>query len=320
VTTVRDVLVDAERRLLQAGVPSPASDASLIVSFVLDVPRSALFMQSEIESHQRVRIERLITQRTTRVPLQHLLGEAPFRYLSVDVGPGVFIPRPETELLAEAAIHELRGLMSDQRIVVDLCAGSGAIGLALATEVDGTRAYAVELSHDALPWLHRNVSQFNAELDSHDSSVEVIHADAQFVADPGGALAKLAGTVAVVTCNPPYIPQDMIPREAEVRNYDPEVALFGGSDGLDVVRGIVRTAAILLKPSGLVLIEHADTQGIGAGDKGVPGVLAQMISDPDLSVIIDVPHSQSVWHDILDRTDLANRPRYTLARKWQGMT
>jgi len=135
------------------------------------------------------------------------------------------------------------------------------------------------------------------------------------VADPGGALARLAGQVAVVVTNPPYIPEDMVPLEPEVREYEPRLALYGGVDGLDVVRGVVRTAAILLRPGGLLVVEHADVQGPDAGNAGVPGVVSAMHADDDLSMLANIPRGRPVWRDVVDRIDLNRRPRFTLARR-----
>jgi release factor glutamine methyltransferase len=317
VTTVRDVLVDAERRLRQAGVPSPDVDAALIVSHVLGVRRTSLFLHDVIPTEQRVRIEQFITRRSSRMPLQHILGSAPFRRIELAVGPGVFIPRPETELLAEAAIRRLRDEPGD-RIAVDLCAGSGALAIAMATEVDHLQVHAVELSDDAWMWLDRNLTSFRDQAQAIGSTVIGHHGDACDIWEPGGALASFAGRVAAVTCNPPYIPDAMVPREPEVRDHEPGIALFGGSDGLDVVRSIARTAAVLLQHGGLLLIEHADVQGIDAGLTGVPGVLAGMHSDDEFAMVTDVPVGRPLWQNISDRPDLNGLPRFTMATKWQA--
>lgn len=316
-TTVRDVLVDAERRLRQAGIPSPDVDAALIVSHVLAVRRTSLFLQDDIQAEQRVRIEQLITKRTSRMPLQHLLGTAPFRRIELAVGPGVFIPRPETELLAEAAIRHLREVRGE-RIAVDLCAGSGALAIAIATEVDHVHVHAVELSDEAWPWLERNLMSFRDQASSIDSVLTGHRGDARNICEPGAALARLAGRVAVVTCNPPYIPDAMVPKEPEVRDHEPPMALFGGSDGLDVVRAIMISAAVLLQPGGLLLVEHADVQGLDAGARGVPGVLMDLRSDEGLSMFADVPIGQPIWPDVVDRPDLNGLPRFTMATKWQA--
>jgi release factor glutamine methyltransferase len=316
--SVRDILFDAERRLQAVAIPSPSFDAAEIVAHCLGTRRSRLFLQDPVTAEQRVCVEQLLTKRLSRVPLQHLLGTAPFRRIEVKVGKGVFVPRPETELVTEAGIRELAAQPIGERIAVDLCSGSGVIALSLGLEVDSSRVYAVELSDDAIGWTRRNVAEHDAELVAHGSRVEVIHEDATTVADPGGALARLAGKVAVVVSNPPYIPNMMIPRDPEVRDHEPKMALYGGELGLDVVAGVLRTAAILLKPGGLVVIEHADVQGTAAGAEGVPAVAAAIRCDHTLSSMIDVLPGRTVFTDITDRIDLNRLPRFTLARRVDG--
>jgi release factor glutamine methyltransferase len=314
-STVRDVLFDAERRLKAVGIPSPGVDAALLVAFALGVPRNRLIMQDEVSGEQRVHVEQLLTQRLSRVPLQHLLGDVGFRRIDLAVGPGVFIPRPETELVAEAALRELQDKPIGQRIAVDLCAGSGAIAISLGVEVEHSRIHAVEFSDDAIIWTRRNVKSHGDLLSSRGSRVEVVHDDASHVADEGRPLARLAGQVAVVVSNPPYIPDAMIPREIEVREHEPKIALYGGEDGLNVVRGVLRTAAILLAPGGLLVIEHADVQGIDAGLRGVPGVAKAMMADYEIAALTDTPLGAPIWTQVSDRIDLNGLPRFTIARR-----
>ena len=316
--TVRDVLFDAERRLAAAGVPSPSVDAAEIVAHAMGTTRGRLFLQEAPTDEQKVQIEKMLARRLSRTPLQHLLGTAAFRYLEVEVGPGVFIPRPETELLAEAGIRELAARPEGERVAVDLCSGSGILALSLASEAAGSEVHAVELDDEAVGWTRRNVGAHYAMLDDRGSHVEVHHGDAGHVADE--QLAHLAGRVDVIVSNPPYIPDQMVPREPEVRDHEPSVALYGGEDGLDVVRRITRTAAILLRPGGLLAIEHADVQGTDAGEAGVPGVLAACLADADLAERSGVPIGVSVFVDITDRVDLNGLPRLTMARKRSGET
>jgi release factor glutamine methyltransferase len=316
--TVRDVLFDAEHRLSAVGIPSPSFDAAEIVAFVLGTTRTRLLLQDQITVDDKVRVEQLLAKRLSRVPLQHLLGTTGFRRIDVEVGPGVFIPRPETELATEAGIRELALQPPADRIGVDLCAGSGAIAISLGIEAEGSRVYAVELSDDAIGWTRRNVSSYEDRLAAKGSRVEIIHDDAIEVADPGHALARLAGRVAVVVTNPPYVPNSMIPREPEVRDHEPRMALYGGDDGMDVIRGVLRTAAILLRPGGLVVIEHADVQGIAAGSSGVPGLVKAMHADAELATMIDVPAGRHVFTSVTDRIDLNGLPRFTLARRVGG--
>jgi release factor glutamine methyltransferase len=313
--TVRDMLVDAERRLSAVGISSPPVDAAEIMAFALGTTRNRLFLQDEVTPEQRVHIEQLLTRRISRTPLQHLLGSTGFRHIEVEVGPGVFIPRPETELVTEAAIRELAVQPVGERIAVDLCAGSGAIAISLGLEVEGSRIHAVELSDDAIGWTRRNVDAYQARLSAVGSGVDVIHDDVAVVADHGHSLSRLAGRVAVIIANPPYIPDHMIPREPEVRDHEPAMALYGGDDGLDVVRALLRTAAVLIRPGGLLVIEHADVQGLAAGARGVPGVVSAMTVDPLLSGLVNLPVGAKVFRSVTDRIDLNGLPRFTLARR-----
>jgi release factor glutamine methyltransferase len=313
--SVRDVLFDAEHRLSAVGVPSPSVDAAEIVAFALGTTRSRLFLQDPIGDEDKVRVEQLLTRRLSRVPLQHLVGSAGFRRIEVEVGPGVFIPRPETELVTEAGLRELALQEPGERIAVDLCTGSGAIAISLAVEVDGAEVHAVELSEDALAWTRRNVAAHAARMAERGSRVELIHHDATTVAGPGAPLAGLAGRAAVVVTNPPYIPDQMIPREPEVRDHEPRMALYGGDDGLDVVRGVLRTAAILLRPGGLLVVEHADVQGTAAGLSGVPGVASALTADDELAATLGIPVGRPVFASVTDRIDLNGLPRFTMARR-----
>lgn len=314
-TTVRDVLFDAEHRLGAVGVPSPSADAAQLVAHALGTTRSRMFLQDAITDEQKVRVEQLLAKRLSRVPLQHLIGTAPFRRIEVEVGPGVFIPRPETELATEAGIRALVEQPAGQRVAVDLCSGSGAIAISLGREVPGSRVHAVELGDEAIEWTRRNVAAHEAGLVEQGSRVEVIHHDATTVADPGGPLARLVGQVSVVVSNPPYIPDRMVPREPEVRDHEPGLALYGGDDGLDVVRGVLRTAALLLRPGGLLVVEHADVQGPAAGLAGVPGVAGAFTADAVLAARLGVPVGTALFVDVKDRIDLAGLPRFTLARR-----
>ncbi len=296
--SLRDVLTDAERRLAAAGVPSPRTDAAILASHVTGIPRTRMLLHDEITSEQRTVFERLLSRRMARVPLQHLLGVAAFRHLELAVGPGVFVPRPETELLAEAGIAALAA--SQHRVAVDLCTGSGAVALALATEVDNATVRAVEIDPAAAQWAERNLDVHRPAVEDRGSQLDLVVADATRVAEPGGALVDLVGRVDVVTTNPPYIPEDATPVEPEVRDHEPRVALFGGPDGLDVVRGLLETAALLLRPGGVLVVEHAERQGEAAGESGVPGLLRD-------------PERAQWWSAVRDHLDLTRRPRYTSA-------
>jgi release factor glutamine methyltransferase len=263
---------EATARLAAAGVPTPRVDAELLLAHVLGVPRSRL-VGVQPSAPQRAAFAELVARRAARVPLQHLTGTAPFRHLELAVGPGVFVPRPETELLVDTVLPARPG------IVVDLCAGTGALALAIAHESQGTRCYAVELSPDALGWLRRNAD---------GTDVRVVAGDVRET----GLLAELAGRVDVVVSNPPYVPL-ATPVDPEVRA-DPAEAVFGGEDGLEVVPFVVARAAALLRPGGLFVMEHDDTQG-----RSVPLLLERDAS----------------WSDVADHEDLTGRPRFVTARR-----
>lgn len=287
----------ARGQLSAAGIDSAVSDADWLLADVLGVSRSALVAEPELSNHQAEQFRALVARRAGREPLQHLLGHAWFRHLTLAVGPGVFVPRPETEFLVDLALLSPTLARTGQpAIVVDLCAGSGAIALALATERPATHVVAVELLPAALAWTRRNVDSHGQQLAGVGSKVEVVAGDAG-TAD--ALLPSLLGSVDVVTCNPPYIPVASVPRDPEVRDYDPAEALYGGDDGLDVVRAVVRAAARLLRPGGTLLIEHGDAQGIEAGRLGVPTVVADC----------------GDFADVVDHRDLTDRPRVTAATR-----
>ena len=296
--SMRDVLTDAERRLSAAGVPSPRTDAAILASHVTGIPRTRMLLHDEMNGEQRTAFERLLTRRMARVPLQHLLGVAAFRHLELAVGPGVFVPRPETELVAEAGIIALNGV--ENPVAIDLCTGSAAIALALATEVSGAEVLAVEIDPAALDWARRNIEVHRPAIDDRGSTIQLLQADATRVAGAGGALADRRGRADLVVMNPPYIPEDATPTEPEVRDHEPRIALFGGPDGLEVVRGLLDTAVRLLRPGGMVIIEHADRQGEAAGEAGVPGLMR-------------TGETAEAWTLVRDHLDLTRRPRYTTA-------
>lgn len=309
-TTIREILVDSERRLHRAGIESAAVDSAELLAHVLGVSRNRLLLHDRVDEEDRISFERLMAKRLNRIPLQHLVGTAPFRHIEVQVGPGVFIPRPESELVAEAAIRHLR--TCERPRAFDLCSGSGAIAISLATEVPDTRVSAVELSPEALVWLRENVRTLSA---AHPAAtpVEIIAADATDVSIL--EFRSAAGTCDVVTCNPPYIPDGSIPRDPEVRDHEPAIALYGGVDGLDVVRGILITAAMLLKSGGLMVIEHADVQGPLSPGGGVVEAVRQARVPAGLDEFITGVAGTQLFTDVEDRQDYNQLPRFTLARR-----
>jgi len=285
-TSLRTALGEAAARLAEAGVASPRWDAEELAAHVLGRPRAGLLTIDALSADQAVRFEALVAERARRVPLQHLTGVAGFRYLELAVGPGVFVPRPETELLAGWGIDVLRDAGLARPVMVDLCAGSGAIALSVAHEVPSATVYAVEREPHALAWARRNADGREA---AGDPPITLVHGDAT---DPA-VLAGLDGGVDLVLTNPPYVP-DGAAVAPEVAEHDPGAALWGGPDGLAVVRRLVARAAALLRPGGWVGIEHADVQG---------GALPRLLA------------GTGDWSEIADHLDLAGRPRFTTARR-----
>ena len=274
-TARRPLLAAAEARLREAGVASPAYDAAELLAHVLGTSRAQLALVEDVAPSAEEEYAALVERRARREPLQHLTGVAWFRHVELAVGPGVFVPRPETELLAGWAVEQA----ADGSVVVDLCTGSGAIAKAVKDEVPGADVHAVELSEDALAWAERNLAGTGVDLRQGDL---------------GTAFDDLAGTVDVITCNPPYVPLEAWESVApEARDHDPHLALFSGADGLDAIRVLERRAAVLLRPGGVVGFEHADVQGESA-----PAVFT----------------ASGRWADVRDHADLAGRPRYTTAR------
>ncbi len=266
---------------------SPRVDAELLLAHVLGVPRTALLTRDDVDDDAAARFAALLDQRAARVPLQHLTGRAPFRHLELAVGPGVFVPRPETEQLVEWALARLAGVA--EPVVVDLGSGSGAIALSVAHEHRGARVTAVERDPQAIEWTRHNAALRAA---AGDPPVTVLAGD---MTEPG-LLRDLDGAVDLVVSNPPYVPDGArVPRE--VADHDPPLALWGGPDGLDVVRGLLRTAARLLRPGGALGIEHADQQG-----DALPALVR---GTGDFTAVADHP-------------DLAGRPRFTTALRAGG--
>lgn len=239
------------QQLADAGVPDPGVDAELLIGHVLGLGRgelqAAVIRGQEISDADAERLDALVARRAAREPLQHLTGVAPFRHLELAVGPGVFVPRPETEAVVQFAIDALIENPAPAPVAVDLGTGSGAIALAMATEVPYARVYAVERSADAYAWASRNTADAD--------NLTLVHGDLATAFD------ELRGAVDVVISNPPYVPDDAVPRDPEVRMHDPAQALYGGPDGLDVVRVISRRAQELLRPGGLLVLEHGELQG-----------------------------------------------------------
>jgi release factor glutamine methyltransferase len=284
VDDVSSLLRSAAARLEAAGVDSPRWDAEQLLAFVADAPRARLALLQPLGAKQAARFEELVARRAARVPLQHLTGSVGFRYIDLEVGTGVFVPRPETEVVAGIAIDRAREL-GDAPVVVDLCSGSGAIALSIANEIPAAQVHAVEIDPDALRWLTRNAT---TRRDAGDPGVGV-HQD-----DVAHALPELDGGVDVVVANPPYVAaEELVEVDPEVRDHDPRVALVAGDDGLAVIAQVAAAARRLLRPGGWVVVEHSDRQGESA-----PALLRA-----------------AGFVDVTEDTDLAGRPRVACGRQ-----
>lgn len=289
-TSLRSLVDAATATLDEGGVPTPRIDALLLAAHALGCDRGEverrMLLGSAVEDGVAARLDALVAERAMRVPLQHLTGRAPFRRLELHVGPGVFVPRPETERAVDHVLAALDGV--DAPVVVDLCTGSGALALGVADEAPHAEVAAVELSDLALAWAARNV-------EATGLPVRLVAADA--TADPATVpdLADLVGRVDVVVSNPPYVPTGMVPVEPEVADHDPDIALYGGSeDGLVIPLAVAASAARLLRPGGLLVMEHAEGQG-----ESLPRALA----------------ATGAWTEVADHKDLTGRPRTTTARR-----
>jgi release factor glutamine methyltransferase len=288
-TALREAIDAATQTLAEAGVASPEHDARALAVHVLGLAKpSDLLLAQAFDDEQNAAYDELVARRAKRVPLQHLTGSVGFRYIELEVGPGVFVPRPETESVVQWAVDAIAREGWESPLLVDLCTGSGTIAFALANEVPGATVHAVERDPDALAWTRRNaanrVKAGDPEVHLHLGSVE-------------DALPDMDGRFDLVASNPPYVAttEAHIP-DPEVVDHDPEIALFAGEDGLDVIRLVEQAARRLLRPGGLVVVEHSDRQGASA-----PEVFA----------------SAGGWREVADHRDLAGRDRFVTAR-WQA--
>ncbi|MEP7036197.1 MAG: peptide chain release factor N(5)-glutamine methyltransferase [Dermatophilaceae bacterium] len=289
---LREAVRQAARALADAGIDSAEADAMVLAACALKTTTSEVRKLMILGAPAPDGLEDLVRERARRVPLQHLTGKSGFRRLELSVGPGVFVPRFETELVAGLAItHLLRRVgevgpelqvlaLGLPLVVVDLCTGSGAIALAIKDEFPAAQVHAVELSDLAHAWAIRNRDDLGLDVDIR-------------LGDATQAFPDLAGCVDLVVSNPPYIPVGSVPNDPEVRDHDPEIALYGGSsDGLAIPLQVAARAAVLLRPEGFLVMEHADVQGVS-----LPNAL----------------RATGCWQEIRDHRDLNERPRAVTA-------
>jgi release factor glutamine methyltransferase len=288
-----DEIAVAASRLAEAGVESPRTDAELIAAHVHGVSRGALHTVPDAAFDPRYWDD--VARRVSREPLQHITGRAFFRYLELEVGPGVFVPRPETEVMTGWAIDALGEMDVAEPVVADLGTGSGAIALAIAQEVPGTQVHAVEADPLARQWAERNIARCAAAA-PHTAGRVTLHGD-----DFATALPDLSGAVDLVISNPPYIPVGAgVP--PEVGEYDPATALWGGEDGLDAIRVVESVARRLLRPGGLVAVEHGAPQGaavywVFAEEKGWRGTRNHLDLAGRDRFVSAIWKSQPAWKD-----------------------
>jgi len=286
------------QRLADAGVQSPEVDTIALIAHTLgwdesEVRLAAARSDEWPDGADLDLLETRVSRRADREPLQHITGKAYFRTLELEVGPGVFVPRPETETVAQVAIDAAQQFVnagaSDGGTLVrvtDLCAGSGAIGLAVANEVPNALVTLVEASEEAWVYLRRNVRSQPPEVRERVRTV---------LADARNCLRHFDACADVVVTNPPYIPQGMVPIDPEVAEYDPPQALYGlGEDGLSVPRAIIDESVRLLRIGGVLIVEHGDRQG------------EQLRAFAESSVY---------WEDVTTLKDLTGRDRMLVTRR-----
>jgi release factor glutamine methyltransferase len=279
-TRLRSAIDSATTLLAEAGIDSARYDAEELAAHVAGTERSRLALLDSPDDTFFDHYNAAVAARSRRVPLQHLTGIAAFGPLTLSVGPGVFIPRPETEAMLEWAVAQS---LPAKPVVVDVCTGSGALALALARHWPGARVIGLDDSDAALDYARRNAAGI---------PVEFVCAD---VTDPS-VLAELDGQVDLVVSNPPYVP-DGAELEPEVVDHDPPHAVFGGPDGMAVIPAVARLAGRLLRPGGLFAVEHDDTTSL---------ITAETICGIEL------------FDDVVTRTDLTGRPRFVTARTRGG--
>ena len=278
---VRRAIDDAAATLAKAGIDSARWDAEQLAAHVAGTDRGRLTLLDSPGEEFLGRYRDVVAARSQRVPLQHLVGTAPFGPVTLSVGPGVFIPRPETEALLEWAVAQR---LAPRPLIVDVCTGSGALAVALAHHLPAARIIAIDNSDAALEYARRN---------ARGTAIELLRADVTELACRLGLLSELDGRVDMVVANPPYVPDGAV-LDPEVTQHDPHQAVFGGPDGLAVIAPLVSLAATWLRPGGLIGIEHDDTTSAQT---------AKLFE------------RTGAFDDVQAREDLTGRPRFVTARK-----
>ena len=276
-TALRRAIDSAAELLAEAGIDSARCDAEQLAAHVAGTDRGRLALIESPGDEFFGRYRDVISARSQRVPLQHLIGTAAFGPALLHVGPGVFIPRPETEaILAWVTAQRLAA----RPVIVDLCTGSGALAVALAQHRPAARIIGIDDSVAALEYARRN---------AEDSAVELVHADVTV----SGLLSELDGQVDLVVANPPYVPDGAL-LEPEVSQHDPHHAVFGGPDGMEVIVAVAAHAGRWLRPGGLFAVEHDDTTS---------------------AQTVELITRTGLFDDVVARHDLAGRPRFVTARR-----
>ncbi len=277
---IKALISDGKAQIKTAGYSSV--DAEILFAHLLGLTRMELHNPIALEralaevSDESAIIDgyaELVKRRCNHEPVQYLTGTAGFRNLDLAVGPGVLVPRPETEGLVEEVLKHIANLPGPVS-VIDLGAGSGAMAISIATEAPNTHVIAVEKSADAIEWLKQNVAFY-------DENIRIVQGDVAEVLE--GVKCD------VVVANPPYVP-DSQPLPKDIANFEPAIALFGGSDGLELPMRFIIAAARLLKTGGLLAIEHTETQGAA------------------ITKLLNADFNQIALHQ-----DLTGRPRWTSA-------
>ncbi len=243
-----EALAFAKEKLASSGVPSPDADAHWLLAHATDSTRAELLTNITFDlvltQEQITEFNLSLEKRLRRIPLQHITGTAAFRSLELAVGPGVFIPRFETEQVTQIAIDFLNSLPARPK-AIDVGTGSGAIAISLAKETNA-EVYAIELSASAVDYARANIEGNEVEVKLFEGEFEL--------------LLPTLRDLDLIISNPPYIPISAVPQDPEVRDFDPELALYSGEDGLDAIRALIELALLSLRPGGMLVLEHADGQ------------------------------------------------------------